>query len=701
MKPSLNPIESASTESNMNFQNGHRQLAESLLRRFVRPVARILCAVMIVAQVASAQSITDVTAISLEDLMNLKVTSVSKRAQKLADAPAAIFVITQEDIRRTGSRSVPEALRMAPGIEVARIDENKWAIGSRGFNGRFANKLLVLIDGRTVYTPLFSGVYWNVQDVLVEDVERIEVIRGPGATLWGANAVNGVINIITKSAQSTQNLLLTAEAGNEEQILGGVRYGSKIGDDIFYRGYTKYSKWASSTDELGQDAFDGWDMFRGGFRIDAPNKGRNSYTIQGDIYKSNYGETLTAPSLNPPYSSTFRNGGDFSGGNILGRWSHSATRSTTSLQLYYDRTNTEADNLLTDHQNIFDLDFQHDIRLSEGQELIFGVGYRSTQDRVLSTPAVTLDPDHRNLSLFSGFVQDEFSLFSNQLRITLGSKFEHNGFTGFEVEPNTRVLWTVDRKQSVWGAISRAVRTPARTEEDMRLSAAVIPPSPESFGLPVLVSVLGNDNFKSEGMVAYELGYRLQANSAFAVDVATFYNSYSNLLSAEPGLPSLDVTNGPPHVVAPYLAANKMSGGTHGLELFADWKVKPKWKVSGSYTYLAMNIRRNPDSLDQTSADPAGSNPQHQFYVRTSIDLKKNLEPDVTLRFVDSLPGLAIPSYFSLDAHIGWRPAGPVELSLGAKNLMNDEHLEFRPDFINTSPTMVKRTFYGTVTVRF
>ncbi|HET9131152.1 MAG TPA: TonB-dependent receptor plug domain-containing protein, partial [Terriglobia bacterium] len=369
-------------------------------------MARILFVTLFVTRMASAQSTQlapDVTAISLEDLMNIKVTSVSKRAQKLSDAPAAIFVITQEDIRRSGARSVPEALRMAPGIEVARIDENKWAIGSRGFNGRFANKLLVLIDGRTVYTPLFSGVYWNVQDVLVEDIERIEVIRGPGATLWGANAVNGVINIITKSAQATQSALLTAEAGNEERILGGVRYGDKIGDKAFYRAYTKYSKWASSTDEMGQDAFDGWDMLRGGFRIDSVTQKANSYTIQGDIYKSVYGETLTAPMLTAPYFSTFRNGGDFSGGNLLGRWNHTSTRSTTTLQLYFDRTSTAADSLLEDHQNIYDADFQHDIRVSEGQELIWGLGYRSTQDQIFSTPAVTLNPDHRSLSLFSGF----------------------------------------------------------------------------------------------------------------------------------------------------------------------------------------------------------------------------------------------------------------------------------------------------------
>jgi iron complex outermembrane receptor protein len=353
------------------------------------------------AAVVSAQNtpFPDVTAISLEDLMNLKVTSVSKREQKLADAPAAIFVITQEDIRRSGALNIPEALRMVPGVEVARIDENKWAITSRGFNSRFANKLLVLIDGRSVYTPLFSGVFWNVQDTLLEDVDRIEVIRGPGATLWGANAVNGVINIITKEADATQKGLITAQTGNELNGQIGVRYGGKAGKNTYYRAYTKYSNFDSSLDEMGRNAFDGWNATRGGFHIDNNATPDDSFTIQGDLYQTGYGETLSASLLTPPYRTTFRNHGNFSGGNMLGRWNHAFSRSKTSLQLYYDKTNMGANNLLVDHQNIYDLDFQHDIRIQEGNELIWGVGYRHTQDKIYPSKAVTLNPDHRGFSL--------------------------------------------------------------------------------------------------------------------------------------------------------------------------------------------------------------------------------------------------------------------------------------------------------------
>src|SRR5687768_13901774 len=358
-------------------------------KRMRRAVGAVLAAAVLSVGV-SAQDFPDVTAISLEDLMNLKVTSVSKREQKLGVAAAAIFAITQEDIRRSGARNIPEALRLAPGLEVARIDENKWAIASRGFNGRFTNKLLVLIDGRSVYTPLYSGVYWNVQDVLLEDVERIEVIRGPGATLWGANAVNGVINIMTKEAAATQGGLLAAQAGNALMGLGGARYGGKIGANVSYRAYAKYFKWDSSTGISGHDAFDGWDTTRVGFRIDGGSPSTDAFTLQGDAYRGGYGETLTGSLLTAPYATTFRNDGSFSGGNLLARWSHAFDRSRTSLQVYFDRANNVATSLLDDQLNIFDVDFQHDVRINKTHYWIWGVGYRSTGDHATAGTYVGL-----------------------------------------------------------------------------------------------------------------------------------------------------------------------------------------------------------------------------------------------------------------------------------------------------------------------
>jgi iron complex outermembrane receptor protein len=651
----------------------------------------------------TSRSVPDVTAMSMEDLMNLQVTSVSKRTQKVADAAAAIFVITQEDIRRSGATSIPEALRLAPGLEVARIDQNKWAIGSRGFNGRFDNKLLVLIDGRSVYTPLFSGVYWNVQDVMLEDVDRIEVIRGPGATLWGANAVDGVINVITKKAKATQSAVVTAGAGTDERAAGGVRYGGKLGDNTYYRAYTKYFDWGPSAYPSGMTAHDGWDALRGGFRADWTPAGANSLTVQGDVYRSRFDETLTVASLSAPWSNTFPNDGKYSGGNILGRWNHTSERSSMSLQMYYDNTTITDHSLFGDHQNILDLDFQHGFHVGDSQQFVWGLGYRSIRDKNESSFTVSLQPNQVTLNQFSTFLQDEISLVDNRLQITLGSKFERNEFTGFEIEPNARLLWNLTPNQSVWTAVSRAVRTPALTEEGLRLNSAVIPPGAPSnpTPFPAVIAVFGSHQFNSEDLLAYELGYRVQATSNLSLDIATFYNNYSNLRTAEPGTPFVEGSPAPTDIVIPFVAGNKMSGGTYGVELFADWKVVPKWRLAGSYSYLQMDIHKNANSLDPTPDNPNGSSPRHQWYLRSSIDLPKHFDQDTTLRFVDQLPGLNVPSYYSLDAHLGWRPVTRLELSIGGQNLLNNWHFEFMPDFVNTSPTVVKRSIFGSITVKF
>ena len=614
-------------------------------RIFLAGFLSVLLAGSTVAQ--NPRNVPDVTAMSMEDLMNLQVTSVSKRTQKVADAAAAIFVLTQEDIRRSGATSIPEALRLVPGLEVARIDQNKWAIGSRGFNGRFDNKLLVLIDGRSVYTPLFSGVYWNVQDVMLEDVDRIEVIRGPGATLWGANAVDGVINVITKKAKATQSAVVTAGAGTEERAAGGVRYGSKLGDNTYYRAYTKYFDWRPSVYPSGVTAHDGWDALRGGFRADWTPAGANSLTVQGDVYRSRFDETLTVASLSAPYSNTFPNDGKYSGGNILGRWNHTSEGSSMSLQMYYDNTTITDHSLFGDHQNILDIDFQDGFHAGNSQQFVWGLGYRSIHDKNDASFTVSLQPNQVTLNQFSTFLQDEISLVDNRLQITLGSKFERNEFTGFEIEPNARLLWNLTPNQSIWTAVSRAVRTPALTEEGLRLNSQVIPPGTPAnpTPLPAVVAVFGSHQFNSEDLLAYELGYRVQATKNLSLDIATFYNNYSNLRTAEPGAPYPEGSPAPTDFVVPFVAGNKMSGGTYGVELFADWKVVPKWRLVGSYSYLQMDIHKNIDSQDPTPDNPNGSSPRHQWYLRSSIDLPKHFEQDTTLRFVDQLPSLNVPSY--------------------------------------------------------
>jgi iron complex outermembrane receptor protein len=686
----------------LGTSTGCTAFGRSALRLFLLCSLAVFFAMSAPAQ--APRSVSDVTNASLEDLMNMKVTSVSKRTQTIADAAAAVFVITQQDIQRWGATSIPELLRMVPGLEVARIDENKWAIASRGFNGRFDNKLLVLIDGRSVYTPLFSGVYWNLQDIMLDDVERIEVIRGPGATLWGANAVNGVINIITKTARNTKSGEVTVGGGNEELGSVGVRFGSKFRDNTHYRVYGKYFDWGPSEYNSGLTAHDGWNALRGGFRADWTPPGPDSVTLQGDIYQSGYGETLTTPQLAAPYSSTYPNNGNFSGGDLLARWTHASENSSKSLQMYYDNSSITDNSLFADHEDIFDADFQDEFHVGDSQQFVLGLGYRSIWDRNIPSFTAGLQPNHENLNLYNAFIQDEISFFDRRVRVTLGSKLEHNDFTGFEVEPNVRFLWTLSPTQTVWTAVSRAVRTPAITEEDLRLNSEVIPPGPSPSNptpLPEVIAILGSRQFQSEDLLAYELGYRVQATKNVSVDIATFYNHYTNLRTAEPGAPFVETNPQPTHLVVPFVASNNMSGGTYGAELFADWRVIPRWQLLGSYSYLQMDISKNANSQDPTPDNPDGWSPRHQWYLSSSIDLPKHVTEDTTLRFVDQLPGLGIPAYYSFDSHVGWAPVSFLKISVSGENLLNNKHLEFIPDFIATAPTVVKRSVYVSFTWRF
>src|SRR4051812_6669490 len=456
----------------------------------------------------------------LADLMKITVTSVSKRPEKLSDAAAAIYVITGEDIRRAGATSIPEALRLAPGLEVARQDSHTWAISSRGFNDEFANQLLVLIDGRSVYTPLFAGVYWDVQDLPLEDINQIEVIRGPGASLWGANAVNGVINITTKRARDTQGLLVTGGGGNEEIGFGSLRYGGKIGDDMFYRVYAKYLDRDDSALPNGSDANDNWSMWRGGFRWDWQATDENLLTLQGDIYTGELNQTVLVPTLTAPFAEFLQDKVHVGGGNLLGRWNHRFSDSSElAFKAYYDRT--ERDRVVfSETRDTFDLDLQHRFQLGGWNDIIVGLGYNLTADSLDNTFAVSFDPRHRTDSLYSGFVQDEIELIQDQLRLTLGTKLEHNDYTGWEVQPNARLSWSITKKQTAWFAASRAISTPSRAEDDIRINRLAIPPGIVG-PVPGLVSQFGSRDMDSKELIAFELGYRIQPHERVTFDLAT------------------------------------------------------------------------------------------------------------------------------------------------------------------------------------
>ncbi|MDB6032669.1 MAG: ligand-gated TonB-dependent outer rane channel [Verrucomicrobiales bacterium] len=648
----------------------------------------IVLSVMAAALPCRAQSATntppakiprEIRDIPLEELVNVEVFSTGRKPEPLAQTPAAIAVVTQEDIRRSGVTSIPEALRLVPGMQVARVDSHTWAISARGFNDVFANKLLVMQDGRSLYTPLFSGVFWDIQDTVLEDIDRIEVIRGPGATLWGANAVNGIINIITKSAKDTQGLLVTAGGGTEERGFTSIRYGDKLAENLYFRVFGKYLNRDEFAQPNGHPADDAWQLGRGGFRMDWEPPGQNTYTFQGEAYGGLLNQVYTVP----PGATLLRDENVVRGGYMLGRWAHVfSDTSDTKLQFYYDRAMRDTA-VFTERRDTVDLDFQHHIQFGERHDVVWGVGYRVHLDKVDTNLAIALSPPQRHDQIVSSFLQDEITLVPEKLRFTIGSKFEDNEYTGFEVQPNARLSWTPNNRQTFWGAVSRAVRTPARVESDIRFTQQT------PFGL---ANISGNPAFQSEKMIAYELGHRAQFFKHFSIDIATFYNDYDDLRTIEPvgGNPLL-LTGG-----------NNLRGETYGIEIGPTWRICEWWRLSGAYSFLEIQLHRKTGSLDPNAERDEGRSPQQQFTLRSSWDLPWHLELDAQLRYADRLPDFNIPSYLVMDVHLGWRPNRNLELALVGQNLMAGRHREFEPSsLVPTQQTAVQHSLYGKVTWRF
>ncbi len=624
--------------------------------------------------------------LELEDLLSLEVTSVSRKRQSLNEAPAAIYVISQEDIQRSGVTSIPEALRMAPGLHVARIDGNKWAISSRGFSNQFANKLLVLIDGRSVYTSSYSGVYWEIQDTLLEDIDRIEVIRGPGATLWGANAVNGVINIITKHSKDTQGGLLVAGAGNQEKAFAGFRYGSELKPGTYGRFYLKYNDRDSNhAPLLSQDANDDWQAARAGFRLDGAAGKSSNWTLQGDAYETDENELVTLNIQGGPLAGDIK----ASGWNILARWEQSFNNGNiATMQLYYDYAQRE-ELLIGQQHGTFDLDTQLQFKPFSRHEAVIGFNYRHIDDEFDNTPDVSLNPAERKTDLFSFFLQDDITLLEDKLTLTLGSKFEHNDYSGFEYQPSARLLWHPAQKHTLWGSVSRAIRSPSRIEHDAAIVFAVLP---APINLPVNGS--GVDSVESEDLLAYELGYRWSPRENISLDAAVFYNKYDDVVSVRSAST----------VTIPFVGtfpnsfefANDNSAEAYGIELIMNWFPYEWWRLTGQYSF----IRLEDDSNDEfVNIDLDGSSPQQQYSIRSLMDISSNITFDMWAYFVDELPNSSrannhpIPDYFSFNARLAWRPVEALELSLTGQNLLQDRHTEFAGEI--QALTEIKRSYYG------
>ena len=634
--------------------------------------------------------------------MNIQVTSVSKTEQKLSQAAAAIFVITQEDIRRSGAMNIPDLLRMVPGMDVSQISANDWAVSARGFNQQFSNKLLVLIDGRAVYTPLLGGVNWDTQDVPLEDIDRIEVIRGPGATLWGANAVNGVINVVTKKAADTQGGLVTAAGGKQGQAQSTAQYGGAIKDKTNYRVFAKYLNYGSLPAVGGGSGQDNWNLLHGGFRADSKISSSDSLTVQGNLFTGQEGATIIHLfSVDPPVIGNLNANNQLSGGNVLGRWDHIfSSRSDTTFQFYFDnykRTGPES----RETRNTIDFDFNHHFVWGSRQDVVWGAGYRRTWDQDLGTIDQAFDPPDTDLRLFTFFVQDTIALRHDRLFLTAGTKVEDSYFTGFGVEPSVRLAWTPSKWMTLWSAVSRAERTPTQRDTGLNASLAAFP-DPLGSRTPVEVILFGNPEVQSEHVLAYEAGFRAQPNGRISVDVSTFFNRYDHLVSLEPGAKVFQPTPAPARFVIPITFANLMYGTTEGGEISANLKLTDRWTLSPGYAFLEMHLHTKPSSQDASSvAEFEGSSPQHQAQLRSHVDLSHGLSWDASAYFVSALPIQGVASYTRIDTQLKWKFAERADFSVVGQNLLRDHHLESLDALTLVNSSLIKRSAYAKFTWRF
>lgn len=638
---------------------------------------------------ARAGGNADDFALSPEELFSATVVSVSKKEEKLVDAPAAIFVLSNEDIIRSGATSIPEALRMVPGVQVARVNANSWAISVRGFNGSLTNKLLVLIDGRTVYDPLFSGVYWDVQDTVLEDIERIEVIRGPGATMWGANAVNGVINIITKKASDTQGNLASVTAGNQDRIVEG-RSGGKLGDNGYYRVYGKYFDREDEQTVSGLNARDGQEMGHGGFRADWKDNStaKDDYTLQGDIFHSGTGNYRTTPIFNTTTRQLNVEDIDAKGANILGRWNRTLdddAHLTVQSYVDYEERNQL---LLGDKRTTFDVDAQYEFPQAGRHQFITGGGYRYSTDLLTAMPLTTFTDNGERTQVFSSFLQDKITLVPKSWFLTLGSKLEHNDYTGFEIEPNARLQWHINDKQMAWTSVSRAVRTPSRLEEDLHFVQVAAPSAS--------IDTLPNPELESEKLVAYEVGYRQQLTPKVTADVAAFYNDYDGLVNYTSQ--GLSIGSNPTRLVIGLGPENITSAKTYGGETALSWHALPEWNLSASYSLLFMHVHSSVTSAKQAE----DQSPQHQANLRSQWDVSKDVTFDTMLYYNSGLDAFGVKDRVRLDMRLGWKLTDGLQFSLVGQDLLDASKHEFgSPTDNQLFATEINRSVYGNFTWRF
>jgi len=612
----------------------------------------------------------DLKKLSLEQLAQTEVTSVTKEAVPAFQTPAAISVMTGAEISRSGARNIPDVLRLIPGVEVGQIDSNEWAIGVRGFQGHLSRGVLVLIDGRSVYTPLFAGVYWEMQDVMIENIDRIEVIRGPAGTIWGSNAVNGVINIITKNARETHGTLVSVGGGNVEQGFVDWRYGGGT-DNLSFRVWGKAFNRGPQYHSDGRN-FDDWRRGQTGFRVDWKPSDRDAITIQGGAYAAEAGQSVQLTFYSPPSNPVVDGNRRFYGENILSSWRRVLSRgSDIQINAYYDRSQRR-ELSYEEVRHTVDLDFIH--HLAGGRhDLTWGLGSRispSTFTQRIAT--VDFMPHHSTYNIFSGFVQDDVALARDRLSLMIGTKLEHTTYSGFDYQPSARLAWTPNRQNTVWAAVTRAVRTASRIEEGFNLTALIEP------SVPLFARVFGDGKFDSENLIGYELGYRHYLSSRGFLSVSLFHNRYDDLLSLESRPVEPETTPGPSHQVIPFDLRNGVAAESTGGEVATLWDAREWLRLRSTYSFVELDAKTKPTSNDTSTVKPLeGDTPRHKVVIQASISLPKDFDLNLAYRYVSAVPNQMIPAYSTGDARIGRKLGKHLELEVVGRDLLQASHPEY------------------------
>jgi iron complex outermembrane receptor protein len=625
---------------------------------------------------ARSQQTPDVTQNSIEDLMKTKISSVSKREEQVLDTPAAVCVVSREEIRSAGARNILDALRLVPGMDVNQIDASTFDVGIRGFDERFSSKMLVMIDGRSMYSPIFGGIYWDSVNLVMDDIDRIEVIRGPGGSLWGTNAVNGTVNIITRSSQATQGLLLTEKSASDAPVSLTARYGGQVGRIGTYRIFSKYTDAFGSQDATGQWAGDAWHLLHGGFRSDLKLREQDALMLEGNIYLGTFGEPLTRPLLVDSFVEAVGGKNSVSGGSVLGRWTHIyVTGQETQLQVYFTKENRDATER-PDNLNTVDIDVQHHFHIGSRQDVVGGAGYRFSGFYAPATHSLTITPASQHYPLFSGFIQDELALVPKRFSLFAGVKSEHNRFTVFDLQPSLRLNWRPNENSAVWASVSKAVKIPNI------LNTSMYRPESASLGEDGvdLATLVGNPKYKDEHLLAYESGYRLQLKR-ISMDTTGFVNNYNDVETNESLAPVIH----PGYTEYPTQWANNLFGKSFGAEVAAIWNVVPGWKIAASYSWLKMEMRANSRSNDTDTAIGFNTGtPTNHFGVRSSYALLKNLDFNALAQYTGPMPsGLggdsapALPSYYRVDSNLEWHVGEGIRIDIGGQNLVDPRRMEY------------------------